>query len=246
MFKDKTALVTGASRGIGREIALKLASKGAYVIVNYAGNQQAAENVVNEIIAAGGNAKAYQCNVENFDDVKVMIEHIIKERKAIDIIVNNAGVTRDNLLLRMTEVEFDDVIDINLKGAFNVCKHALRYMLKKKNGRIINITSVVGITGNAGQVNYSSSKAGLIGLTKSIAKEVASKGITVNAVAPGFIQTDMTDVLSEEAKQNLTDSVPMKRIGVPADIANAVCFLASDDASYITGQIIEVNGGMNM
>lgn len=246
MFKNKTALVTGASRGIGREIALQLASRGAYVIVNYAGNKQAAESVVSEIKAAGGNGEAYQCSVDKFDDVKVMIDYIVRERKAIDIIVNNAGITKDNLLLKMTESDFDDVIDINLKGAFNVCKHALRSMLKKRSGRIINITSVVGITGNTGQVNYSSSKAGLIGLTKSIAQEVASKGITVNAVAPGFIQTDMTDVLSEEAKQNLINSVPMKRIGVPADIANAVCFLASEEAGYITGQIIEVNGGMNM
>lgn len=246
MFKDKTALVTGASRGIGREIAMQLALQGAYVIVNYAGNKQAAENVVSEIKAAGGDAEAYQCNVENFDSVKTMIDYIVKEHKGIDIIVNNAGITKDNLLLKMTESDFDDVIDTNLKGAFNVCKHALRSMLKKKFGRIINITSVVGITGNAGQVNYSSSKAGLIGLTKSIAKEVASKGITVNAVAPGFIQTDMTDVLSEEAKQNLTNSVPMKRVGAPVDIANAVCFLASDGAGYITGQVLEVNGGMNM
>lgn len=246
MFSDKVALVTGASRGIGRSIALKLASKGAFVIVNYAGNAKAAEEVVNEITAAGGKAEAYQCNVEKFSDVKEMLDYIVKEHKAIDIIVNNAGITRDNIILKMSEEDFDDVIDVNLKGVFNVCKHAIRYMLKKRCGKIINITSISGIIGNVGQINYASSKAGIIGLTKSIAREVAAKGITVNAVAPGFIQTDMTSVLSEDAKQNLTNSIPMKRIGTPDDIANAVCFLASDEANYITGQILEVNGGMNM
>jgi len=246
MFSGKVALVTGASRGIGRSIALKLASKGAFVIVNYSGNTSAAEDVVKKIIEDGGKAEAYQCNVAEFSDVKEMIDYIVKEHKAIDIIVNNAGITRDNIILKMSEEDFDDVIDVNLKSAFNVCKHAMRTMLKKRSGKIINITSISGVAGNPGQINYSSSKAGLIGLTKSLAKEVASKGITVNAVAPGFIQTDMTAVLSDDAKQNLANSIPMKRIGVPDDIANAVCFLASDDAGYITGQVLEVNGGMNM
>ena len=246
MFEGKIALVTGASRGIGREVAIQLAAKGAYVIVNYAGNKEAADNVVKEICEAGGKAEAYQCSVNNFDAVKEMIDYIVKEHKGIDIIVNNAGITKDNLLLRMSESEFDDVIDVNLKGAFNVCKHSLRYMLKKRQGSIVNIASVVGIIGNTGQANYCASKAGIIGFTKSIAREVAAKGIRVNAVAPGFIQTDMTDVLSEEAKKNYQETLPMKRLGTPQDVANAVCFLVSEDAGYITGQVLEVNGGMNM
>lgn len=246
MFEGKVALVTGASRGIGREVAIQLAAKGANVIVNYAGSKEAAEQVVKEIKDAGGQAVPYQCNVNDFTAVKDMVDYIAKEFGSIDIIVNNAGITKDNLLLRMSETEFDDVIDVNLKGTFNVCKHAVRYMLKKRQGRIINVASVVGIIGNAGQANYCASKAGIIGLTKSIAREVAAKGVTVNAVAPGFIQTDMTDVLSDKVKQELLESLPMKRIGKPADIANAVCFLASDDASYITGHVLEVNGGMNM
>lgn len=246
MFEGKVALVTGASRGIGREVAIQLAAKGANVIVNYAGSKEAAEQVVKEIKDAGGQAVPYQCNVNDFTAVKDMVDYIAKEFGSIDIIVNNAGITKDNLLLRMSETEFDDVIDVNLKGTFNVCKHAVRYMLKKRQGRIINVASVVGIIGNTGQANYCASKAGIIGLTKSIAREVAAKGVTVNAVAPGFIQTDMTDVLSDKVKQELLESLPMKRIGKPADIANAVCFLASDDASYITGHVLEVNGGMNM
>lgn len=246
MFKGKVALVTGASRGIGREIALMLASKGAYVIVNYAGSKDAAEAVVKEISDAGGNAEAYQCNVNDFAAVHEMIEYIVKEKKSIDIIVNNAGITRDNLLLRMSETEFDEVIDTNLKGTFNVCKNAIRYMLKKRSGSIVNMSSVVGISGNTGQANYSASKAGVIGFTKSIAREVAAKGIRVNAVAPGFIQTDMTDILSVQTKQSLLESVPMKRIGTPSDIAKTVCFLASEDADYITGQVLEVDGGMNI
>ena len=246
MFKGKVALVTGASRGIGREIALMLASKGAYVIVNYAGSKDAAKAVVKEISDAGGNAEAFQCKVNDFAAVHEMIEYIVKEKKSIDIIVNNAGITRDNLLLRMSETEFDEVIDTNLKGTFNVCKNAIRYMLKKRSGSIVNMSSVVGISGNTGQANYSASKAGVIGFTKSIAREVAAKGIRVNAVAPGFIQTDMTDILSVQTKQSLLESVPMKRIGTPSDIAKTVCFLASEDADYITGQVLEVDGGMNI
>lgn len=246
MFKEKVALVTGASRGIGRAIAMELAAKGAKVIINYAGNQAAAEAVVKEINDQSGEAMAYQCNVNDFDAVKEMIDYIVKEYGGIDILVNNAGITKDNLLLKMSEQDFDSVLDVNLKGCFNTCKHALRPMLKRRGGRIINITSVVGVTGNSGQANYSASKAGVIGFTKSMAKEVAAKGITVNAVAPGFIQTDMTDILSDAVKENILNSLPMKRIGTPQDIANAVCFLASDNASYITGQVLEVNGGMNM
>ncbi len=246
MFNGKTVLVTGASRGIGKEIALQLASKNAYVIVNYGGSKDAAEQVVSEIVESGGMSMAYQCNVNDFTAVKDMVNYIVKERGTIDVVVNNAGITKDNLLLRMGEAEFDEVIDVNLKGTFNVCKHVIRHMLKQRRGKIVNITSVVGISGNTGQTNYSASKAGVIGFTKSLAKEVAAKGITVNAVAPGFIQTDMTSAMSDKAKQEILESLPMKRIGVPKDIANAVCFLASDDAEYITGQVLEVNGGMNM
>lgn len=246
MFKGKIALVTGASRGIGREVAIQLASKGAYVIVNYAGNKEAAEQVVKEINEAGGQASAYQCNVTDFSAVKDMVSYIVKEHGTIDIVVNSAGIIKDNLLLGMKEAEFDDVIDVNLKGTFNVCKHAIRYMLKKRGGRIINIASVVGITGNVGQANYCASKAGVIGLTKSIAKEVAGREITVNVVAPGLIKTDMTSAISEKTKQEYIDALPIKRIGTPADIANAVCFLASDNASYITGHVLNVNGGLYM
>lgn len=246
MFNEKIALVTGASRGIGREIAIQLAAKGAYVVVNYSGNKEAADSVVSQIREAGGNAEAYQCNVEDFTAVKEMVDYIIKEHKTIDIVVNNAGITKDGLLLKMKEEDFDRVINVNLKGTFNVCKHVMKPMLKQKKGSIINISSVVAIIGNAGQANYCASKAGIIGMTKSLAKEMASRGITVNAVAPGFIQSDMTSILSEKDQQVLLNSIPLKRIGMPSDIAKAVCFLASEDASYITGQVLEVNGGMNM
>lgn len=246
MFNGKVALVTGAGRGIGREIALELAAKGAYVIVNYSGSKDAADDVVSQICGDGGNAEAYQCNVADFLAVKDMIDYIIKEHNKLDIVVNNAGITKDNIILKMKEEEFDSVINVNLKGTFNVCKHAMKPMLRQRGGHIINISSVVAIGGNAGQSNYCASKAGIIGMTKSIAKEMASKGITVNAVAPGFIQSDMTSVLSEKERQALIDSIPMKRIGMPSDVAKVVCFLASDDADYITGQVLEVNGGMNM
>lgn len=246
MFEGKVALVTGASRGIGRETALKLAAGGASVIVNYSGNTEAAEAVVKEIISNGGTAEAYKCSVQDFDAVKEMIDYIIKQHKRIDIIVNNAGITRDNLVLKMSEEDFDCVIDVDLKGAFNISKHVMRYMLKQKSGKIINISSLVGVTGNAGQVNYSAAKAGLIGLTKSLAREMAAKNITVNAVAPGYVDTDMIKELPDKVKEQLFESVPMKRAGKPSDIANAVCFLASEQADYITGQVLEVNGGMNM
>lgn len=246
MFEGKVALVTGASRGIGRETALKLAAGGAFVIVNYSGNTEAAEAVVKEIISNGGTAEAYKCNVQDFDAVKEMVDYIIKRHKRIDIIVNNAGITRDNLVLKMSEEDFDCVIDVDLKGAFNTSKHVMRYMLKQKSGKIINISSLVGVTGNAGQVNYSAAKAGLIGLTKSLAREMAAKNITVNAVAPGYVDTDMIKELPDKVKEQLFESVPMKRAGKPSDIANAVCFLASEQADYITGQVLEVNGGMNM
>ena len=246
MFEGKVALVTGASRGIGKETALKLAAGGASVIVNYSGNTEAAEAVVKEIISNGGTAEAYKCSVQDFDAVKEMIDYIIKQHKRIDIIVNNAGITRDNLVLKMSEEDFDCVIDVDLKGAFNISKHVMRYMLKQKSGKILNISSLVGVTGNAGQVNYSAAKAGLIGLTKSLAREMAAKNITVNAVAPGYVDTDMIKELPDKVKEQIFESIPMKRAGKPSDISNAVCFLASEQADYITGQVLEVNGGMNM
>lgn len=246
MFQEKIVLVTGASRGIGKEIALAFAKEGAYVIVNYSGSEQRAKEVVEKMQAVGGNGEIYQCDVSDGTQVKTMIDSIVERHKKIDIIVNNAGITRDNLLMKMTEKDFDDVIDINLKGAFHTSKSAIRYMMKQRSGKIINISSIVGVVGNAGQINYSASKAGLLGLTKSLAKEVASRGITVNAVAPGFIETEMTAVLSETVVEGMMKNIPLKKFGKPEDIANVVLFLASEKADYITGQTIEVNGGMNM
>ena len=246
MLKGKVALVTGASRGIGREIAITLAGQGAYVIVNYCGSESAAKDTLNVIKENGGDGEIAQCDVGDFEKVKEMIDGIVANHKTIDIIVNNAGITKDNLLLKMTEEDFDAVINTNLKSAFNTSKNAIRYMIKQRSGRIINMASIVGITGNAGQINYAAAKAGMIGVTKSLAREIASRGITVNAVAPGFIETDMTKDLPEEAKKAMLAGIPMKRIGQPKDIANAVLFLASEQASYITGQVLQVNGGMDM
>ena len=246
MLSGKVAIVTGASRGIGRETALTLAGYGATVIVNYCGSKDKAEAVVEEITAAGGTAKAYQGDVSDFDVAKEMITSVKKEFGSIDILVNNAGITKDNLIMKMSEEEFDKVIEVNLKGAFNCMKAVTKPMMKQRYGRIINITSIVGIIGNAGQVNYAASKAGLIGMTKSAARELASRNITVNAVAPGFIETDMTDVLPDSVKEQLLAQIPMKKLGQTGDIANAVCFLADEKASYITGQVLQVNGGMAM
>lgn len=246
MLKGKIALVTGASRGIGKEIAITLAKEGAFVAVNYNGSKEKAEEVIQEIISFGGKAKAYQCNVSDFEEASSLIADLIKEHERIDILVNNAGITKDNLLMKMKEEEFDQVIDINLKGTFNCMKHTSRQMLKQKSGKIINISSVSGILGNVGQANYCASKAGVIGLTKSAARELASRGITVNAVAPGFIETDMTQVLSESVKEQATKQIPLGRFGKVEEIANMVCFLASDKANYITGQVISVDGGMAM
>ena len=245
-LSGKIALVTGAGRGIGRQIALTLAGYGATVIVNYNGSKEKAENVVDEIIKSGGKAEAYKCNVASFDEVKEMMEYVVKTYGRIDILVNNAGITKDNLLLRMSEQEFDDVIDVNLKGTWNCMKHATKIMMKQRYGRIISMSSVVGVMGNAGQVNYSASKAGIIGMTMSLAREVGSRGITVNAVAPGFIQTAMTDVLPEDIKESMAKQIPLGTFGQVSDIANTVVFLASDDARYITGQTIHVDGGMAM
>ena len=244
MLTGKNALVTGASRGIGKAIALELAAKGAFVIVNYNGSKEAAEQTVAEIKAAGGDAVAYQCSVSDYEACGAMITALIKEYTHIDILVNNAGITRDGLLMKMSEEDFDAVINTNLKGCFNTIRHMSRYFLKQRAGKIINISSVSGILGNAGQANYSASKAGVIGLTKAVARELASRGINVNAVAPGFVETDMTDALSDSVKENLKSQIPLGKIGHPQDIAKAVAFLASPDANYITGQVLSVDGGM--
>ena len=246
MLTDKIAVVTGASRGIGREIAVTLASKGAVVIVNYNGSAARAEEVVKEIEEAGGKAEAVQCNVSEFAKSAELMDYVVKKYGRVDILVNNAGITRDHLLMKMSEEEFDAVIDTNLKGAFNCIKHVSRQMLKQKGGRIINISSVSGVMGNAGQANYCASKAGVIGLTKSVAREIGSRGITVNAIAPGFIDTEMTAVLPDDVKKAMGEQIPLKRFGTTEDVAQAAVFLASDRAAYITGQVLCVDGGMAM
>lgn len=240
----KVALVTGASRGIGRGIARKLASLGATVLVNYNGSQQKAQELAEEISASGGQAECIGCDVSDFTACAGMVEQIIGKYGHVDILVNNAGVTRDNLLMRMSEEDYDKVLDINLKGAFNTMRHLSKYFLKQRSGKIINISSVSGVLGNAGQANYSASKAGLIGLTKSAARELASRGVCVNAVAPGFIDTEMTQALSAKAREAGVAAVPMGRMGSVEDIAETVAFLAGDGSNYITGQVICVDGGM--
>ncbi|HDG9659846.1 TPA: 3-oxoacyl-[acyl-carrier-protein] reductase [Staphylococcus aureus] len=242
----KSALVTGASRGIGRSIALQLAEEGYNVAVNYAGSKEKAEAVVEEIKAKGVDSFAIQANVADADEVKAMIKEVVSQFGSLDVLVNNAGITRDNLLMRMKEQEWDDVIDTNLKGVFNCIQKATLQMLRQRSGAIINLSSVVGAVGNPGQANYVATKAGVIGLTKSAARELASRGITVNAVAPGFIVSDMTDALSDELKEQMLTQIPLARFGQDTDIANTVAFLASDKAKYITGQTIHVNGGMYM
>ena len=241
-LNGKTALVTGASRGIGRAIALRLAEDGANVAVIYAGSADKAKAVVNEITALGVNAKAYRCNVADSAAVNETVKAVTNDLGKIDILVNNAGITRDGLMLRMKDEDFDAVLDTNLKGAFNMIRACYSGFIRKKSGRIINISSVSGIMGNAGQANYSASKAGVIGLTKSVARELASRGITCNAVAPGFIQTDMTENLGDN--NPLLNSIPLGRMGKPEDIAAAVSFLASDSAAYITGEVLKVDGGL--
>lgn len=233
----KTAIVTGGSRGIGRAICVKLASQGINVVINYAGNEEAAKQTQK---LCGSKARIFKADVSNFEEAQKLIEFA----GGLDILVNNAGITKDGLLARMSEDDFDTVINVNLKGAWNMTKHASKIFTKQRSGRIINITSVVGLMGNAGQANYCASKAGVIGLTKATARELAGRGITVNAVAPGFIETDMTDSLKDEMKQEVLNNIPLKSFGAPEDIANAVYFLASDEARYITGQVISVNGGM--
>ncbi|BBD90232.1 3-oxoacyl-[acyl-carrier-protein] reductase [Staphylococcus caprae] len=243
---SKSALVTGASRGIGRSIALQLAEEGYNVAVNYAGSKDKAEAVVEEIKAKGVDSFAIQANVANGDEVKAMIKEVVSQFGSVDVLVNNAGITRDNLLMRMKEQEWDDVIDTNLKGVFNCIQKVTPQMLRQRGGSIINLSSVVGAVGNPGQANYVATKAGVVGLTKSAARELASRGITVNAVAPGFIVSDMTDALSDELKDQMLEQIPLARFGEDTDIANTVAFLASDKAKYITGQTIHVNGGMYM
>ncbi len=245
-FTGKTAVVTGASRGIGREVALLLAREGASVTVNYSGSKDRADEVVAEIEAGGGRAVAIQANVTDPDSVKAMMDETLKTFGSIDLLVNNAGITKDNLLMRMKEDEWDAVIDTNLKGVFLCTKAVSRQMMKQRAGRIVNMASVVGIAGNAGQANYVAAKAGVIGLTKTTAKELAARGITVNAVAPGFITTDMTDALGGDVKDQLLGSIPLGSLGQPEDVAKAVAFFLSDDASYITGQVLNVDGGMVM
>lgn len=245
-LENKVALVTGAGRGIGRAIALELARQGAMVIVNYNGSAQKAAEVVDEITGIGGCAESVCCNVADYTACEEMIKGILEKYGKVDILVNNAGITKDNLLMRMSEAEYDSVLDINLKGAFNTMKHLSRNFLKQKGGRIINISSVSGVVGNAGQANYSASKAGLIGLTKSVAKELGSRGVCVNAIAPGFIHTDMTDALSDKVKEEANKLIPMGHMGNVEDVANLTAFLASEKAAYITGQVICVDGGMAM
>lgn len=243
-LENKVALVTGGSRGIGKAICLALAADGATVIVNYNGSKERAEEVVKEIEANGGTAEAVGCNVSDYEACANMTKEILEKHGKVDILVNNAGITKDGLIMGMKEKDFDDVIAINLKGTFNTIQTLSRNFLKNKSGKIINISSVSGVMGNAGQANYSASKAGIIGLTKSVARELASRGICVNAVAPGFIETDMTSKMPESVLENSKKAIPLGRIGAASDIANTVAFLASDKANYITGQVICVDGGM--
>ena len=240
----KVAFITGATRGIGKEIAIELAKNGYDIAINYRNNKEEINEVKNKVMENNVDFFAVKLDISDYEECKKSIKEIINHYEKIDVLVNNAGITKDSLLLRMKKVDFDDVIDINLKGTFNVTKNVVPFMVKNKNGRIINIASIVGITGNVGQANYSASKAGVIGFTKSLAKELASRNILVNSVAPGFIQTQMTEVLKEDIKDNIKKQIPLKRFGNTKDVANVVKFLASKDSSYITGQVINVDGGM--
>ncbi|WP_064093743.1 3-oxoacyl-[acyl-carrier-protein] reductase [Rossellomorea aquimaris] len=245
-LEGKVALVTGASRGIGKEIALELAREGCNVVVNYAGSEAKANETVDEIKSLGREAVAIQCNVSDSDSVQNMVKETITQFGTVDILVNNAGITKDNLLMRMKENEWDDVININLKGVFLCTKAVTRPMMKQRGGRIINISSIVGVSGNPGQANYVAAKSGVIGLTKTTAKELAPRGITVNAIAPGFISTDMTEQLPEDVRSEMLKQIPLNRFGDPKDIAKVVTFIASDSSSYMTGQTLHIDGGMVM
>lgn len=245
MDNKKIAVVTGGSRGIGKEIAVKLAEE-AYVIVNYNGSEEKAAQVVREIKDKGGNAEAVKCNVASFKECEKFIGDIVERFGKIDILVNNAGINKDGLILSMSEEDFDSVINTNLKGTFNCIKFVSKSMIKNRYGKIINISSISGVAGNTGQANYAASKAGIIGLTKSVAKELAKRNINVNAIAPGFIMTEMTDVLGDKVKENILSQIPLKRFGTPQNVAELAAFLASDKSSYITGQVINLDGGMIM
>ena len=243
-FKGKTVVVTGGNTGIGKEICIQFAMKGANVVINYLFDENLAYDLLNHVENLGGKGMIVKGDVSKFDESKLIIDSAINTFGKVDILINNSGITRDNLMMRMSEEEFDSVINVNLKGTWNMCKHVTRHMLKNRSGKIINIASVVGIMGNAGQANYVASKAGIIGLTKTLAKEFGARGVTANAIAPGFIQTKMTDGLPEDVKESYTKQIPLQRFGTSTDIANTVLFLASNKASYITGQVISVNGGM--
>ncbi len=243
---SKIAVVTGGTRGIGKQIILSLANQGYDIATNYRTDNQDLEDLKSEVQNIGVQIFTYQCDVSDYSKVEEFIKEVVSKFGKIDVLVNNAGITKDGLLMRMKKEDFEDVIDVNLIGTFNVTRNAIPYMIKARSGKIINISSVVGVSGNAGQTNYSASKAGIIGFTKSLAKEVASRNITVNAVAPGFIQTKMTDVLKDEVKEEILKQIPLKRFGLAEDVANVVKFLASDESSYITGQVINIDGGMLM
>jgi len=246
MLTDKTAVITGGGRGIGKAVALELARQGADIALIYAGNKEAAEQTSLEINTTGRLCRIYQCDVSSFEGTKETIAQIMQDFKKVDILVNNAGITKDGLMLTMTEENFDKVLDTNLKGAFNMIRHLYSQFMKNRSGRIINITSVSGMNGNAGQTNYSSAKAGMIGLTKSVAKELASRNVTCNAIAPGFVKTDMTNALNEKVLEKALENIPLKRMGEPEDIAKMAAFLAGDGGSYITGEVIKIDGGLFM
>jgi len=244
MLSNKNAVITGGGRGIGRAIAIEFAKNGASVALIYGGNKEAAENTAEEIRGLGVRAEIFRCDVSCFDEAKRTVDEILKEFTHIDILVNNAGITRDGLLLSMDEDSFSRVLDINLKGSFNMIRHLYSHMMKQRKGRIINISSVSGLMGNPGQANYSSAKAGIIGLTKTVAKELAGRNVTCNAIAPGFIETDMTGSLSEKIKESAMGAIPLKRMGKPEEVAKLAAFLVSDDSSYITGEVIKIDGGL--